>query len=67
MMSKYEAEIDAIRVKLYEETKHLTREEQNKRLRDRGQKLAAEFGFTIIPSAQGISVKSKNKCDCRAI
>ena len=58
MMSKCEAEIDAIRVKLYEETKHLTREEQNKRLRDRGQKLAAEFGFKIIPSASGVSVKS---------
>ena len=52
MMNRCEAEIDAIRVKLYEETKHLTREEQNKRLRDRGQKLAAEFGFTIIPSAK---------------
>ena len=50
MMSKCEAEIDAIRIKLYEETKHMTREEQNKRLRDRGQKLAAEFGFTIVPS-----------------
>ena len=58
MMNRCEAEIDAIRVKLYEETKHLTKEEQNKRLRDRGQKLAAEFGFTIIPSASEVSVKS---------
>jgi len=57
-MNRCEAEIDAIRVKLYEETKHLTKEEQNKRLRDRGQKLAAEFGFTIIPSANEVSVKS---------
>ena len=50
MMNRCEAEIDAIRIKLYEETKHLTREEQNKRLREKGQKLAAEFGFTIVPS-----------------
>ena len=60
MMSKYEAEIDAIRVKLYEETKHLTREERIKRTNDKAQKLAAEFGFTIIPSASGVSVKSND-------
>jgi hypothetical protein len=58
MMNRCEAEIDSIRAKLYEETKHLTREEQNKRLRDRGQKLAAQFGFTIIPSASRVSAKS---------
>jgi len=50
MMNRCEAEIDAIRIKLYEETKHLTREEQKKRLNDKVQKLAAEFGFTIVPS-----------------
>ena len=57
-MNRCEAEIDAIRVKLYDETKHLTREEQNKRIQDRVQKAAAQFGFTIIPSASGVSVKS---------
>ena len=51
MMNRCEAEIDAIRIKLYEKTKDLTKEEQDKRLRDKGQKLAAEFGFTIVPSA----------------
>jgi len=51
MMNRCEAEIDAIRVKLYEETKHLTREERIKRINDKGQRLAAEFGFTIVPSA----------------
>ncbi len=43
----YEAELDAIRVKLYEETKNLTVEERVKRTNEKGQKLAAEFGFTI--------------------
>jgi hypothetical protein len=60
MMSKCEAEIDAIRVKLYEETKHLTREERIKRTNDKAQKLATQFGFTIIPSASGVSVKSND-------
>jgi hypothetical protein len=60
MMNRCEAEIDAIRVKLYEETKHLTREERIKRVNDKGQKLAAEFGFTIIPSAiQNIEKRPK--------
>jgi len=51
MMNRCEAEIDAIRIKLYEETKHLTRDERIKRINDKGQRLAAEFGFTIVPSA----------------
>ena len=51
MMNRCEAEIDAIRLQLYEETKNLTKEERSKRLRDRTQKLAEEFGFTIVPSA----------------
>ena len=42
---KIEAEVDAIRDKIYEETKHLTREEQAKRLRDKTQKLAAFWLF----------------------
>ena len=58
MMSRCEAEIDAIRIKLYEETKHLTREERIKRINDKAQKLAAQFGFVFIPSADGLSVKS---------
>jgi len=60
MMNRYEAEIDAIRVKLYEEVKDLTREERLKRIREKGQKLANEFGFTIVPSASGIKSKVKN-------
>ena len=50
MANKYEAEIDAIRIKLYEETKDLTNEEKNNRLREKGHRLAEQFGFTIMPS-----------------
>ncbi|MCL1995049.1 MAG: hypothetical protein FWG63_02495 [Defluviitaleaceae bacterium] len=51
MMTRIEKEIREIRLKLYEETKNLTREERIKRVNDNAQKLAAEFGFTIVPSA----------------
>jgi len=47
-----EMEIDAIRDKIYAETKHMTREEQAKRLRDKTQALAAQYGFKIIASAK---------------
>jgi len=54
MMNRCEAEIDAIRLQLYDETKDLTREEQMKRSRELAQKLAKEFGFTIISSANDV-------------
>ena len=54
MMNRCEAEIDAIRLKLHEETKDLTMEEQIKRSNDTARKLATEFGFTIVPSARGV-------------
>ena len=50
--NRCESEIDAIRDKIYEETKNMTRKEQAKRLRDKTQKLAAQYGFTIISSAK---------------
>jgi len=46
-MNRCEAEIDAIRLRLYEETKHLTIEERIKRTNDKARKLAAQYGFTI--------------------
>ena len=55
-MNRCEAEIDAIRLKLYEETKNLTREEDMKRLREKTQKLAAQYGFTIVKSAKEVKV-----------
>jgi len=51
MYNRCEMEIDAIRLKQYEETKHLTGEERDMEIRARGHKLAAQYGFTIIPSA----------------
>ena len=42
-----EAEVDAIRDRIMEETKHLTREENNKRLNEQAQRLAAQYGFKI--------------------
>jgi len=53
--NKTEAEIDAIRDKIYEETKHLTRDEQAKRLREKVQKLSKQYGFTVVPSAKNSS------------
>ena len=47
MMNICEAEIDRIRLKLYEETKDLTAEEHTRRSNEQGQRLAAQFGFTI--------------------
>jgi len=42
-----EMEVDAIRDKIMEETKHLTREENIKRLNDQGKLLAEQYGFKI--------------------
>ena len=47
-MNRCEAEIDAIRDELYEETKHMTREERTRRSNERGQRLATQYGFTIV-------------------
>jgi hypothetical protein len=47
-MNNWEAEIDAIRDELYEETKHMTREERTRQSNERGQRLAAQYGFTIV-------------------
>ena len=60
VMNRCEAEIDAIRLELYEETKDLTREEQIKRSRENAQRLAVQYGFTIIPSAKRVVCNVKN-------
>ena len=52
VMNSCEAEIDAIRLALHEETKDLAMEEQIKRSRDNARKLAAEHGFAIVESAR---------------
>ena len=50
-MSRCEHEIDAIRIKLYEQTKGMTPEERIKRTNDKARELASQYGFVIIPSA----------------
>jgi len=50
MTNKCEVEVNATRVKLYEETKHLTSDERVKRVNTKALKLAEEFGFTVVPS-----------------
>ena len=54
-----EMEIDAIRDKIYAETKHMTRAEQAKRLNDKTRTLAAQYGFKIVASAKGNSTQEK--------
>ena len=46
-MNRCEAEIDRIRLELYEETKHMTAEEHTQWSNERAQKLAVQYGFTI--------------------
>ncbi len=52
MMNRCEAEVDAIRDEIMEKTKHLTREENNKRLDELGKKLSAQYGFKIVSSTK---------------
>ena len=49
-----EAEINRIRIELYEETKDLTIEEQTRRSNDLAERLAAQYGFKIYPSANTV-------------
>ena len=47
-MNKCELEIDAIRINLYEEKKHLTQDERIKTVNDKAKKLAEQYGFNFI-------------------
>ncbi len=56
----YEAELDATRIKLYEETKDLTNEERVKRNNERLKRLSAQYGFKIgTPSSMAKEKTSK--------
>jgi hypothetical protein len=46
-MNRCEAEIDAIRDKLYEKYKHMTAAEHTRHVNEQTEKLAAQYGFTI--------------------
>jgi len=51
-MNRCEAEIDAIRLKLYEEIKDLTRDERIKRVNNKAYKLAEQYGFAVVSSVK---------------
>ena len=59
-MNRCEAEVDAIRDKIYEETKNMTREQQAERLRAITQQLAAQYGFKVVPSADEAPTRTNN-------
>jgi len=46
-MNRCEAEVDAIRIRLYEQTKHMTAAEHTRWSNERAQRLAAQYGFKI--------------------
>ena len=48
---EYEREIDAIRAKLYEESKLMTQDERIRRANARAHELAKQYGWKIIPAA----------------
>ena len=52
-VNRIEAEVDAIRDKIYEETKDMTREERAKRLKNKVQRLSKQYNFRIVGSANG--------------
>ena len=52
-INRCEAEIDSIRDKLYEKTKHMTAAEHTRWSNERAQKLADQYGFKIGKPAPG--------------
>ena len=50
-----EQEINRIRLEIYEETKNMTVEERTRQSNERGQKLAAQYGFIIRNAKEYIS------------
>jgi hypothetical protein len=46
-MNNFENQLDEIRIKLYEETKEMSKEELIKKVNTHAQKIACEFGIQI--------------------
>ena len=46
-MNRCEVEINKIRLKLHEETRNMTTEQQIKLINDKGRELAKKYGFTV--------------------
>ena len=59
MMNDFEDELDAIRIALYEENKHLSDEDFVKRINERGRAIAEQFGFTVISNANNAKPQQK--------
>ena len=51
MMNDFEKQLDAIRVKLYEQTKHMSNAEAAKTINENGKKTADRYGITVVKSA----------------
>jgi len=47
-----EAEINQIRLQIYERTKHMTQEQRVEYDRKRGEELAKKYGFKLVDSAR---------------
>ena len=54
-ISNVEQEVNGIRLKIYEETKNMTREQRIERTNKIAEAAAKKFGFKMIKSAKGIT------------
>jgi len=62
-MNRCEAEVDAIRDKLYEKYKHMTAAEHTQHVNERAQRLAAQYGFKIGNPSSNPVVVGENKAE----
>ena len=51
-ISDIEKEVNQIRLKIYEETKHLTSEQYNERLKKITDEASKKYGFKVIANAK---------------
>jgi hypothetical protein len=56
-VNPWEKELNEIRIKQYEETKDLSIEERVKRTNEKGQELAAKYGFKIGTPADRVATR----------
>jgi len=61
-----EDEIDRIRLKIYEETKHMTPAQRVERTRRNAEAVALECGFKIVESADGRRTLRRIRSDIHA-
>jgi len=59
MMNDFENELDQIRVDLYEKSKDLSPDEFVKQMNDRASRVASQYGFSIVSSADGANRTKK--------